>query len=457
MGLSFRRPIRQSPRPLRFLRYRSVLIILFLLFCEQQHLFYSYRQALSAKYAATHFNTVPDYRPSQSRQAQNPVKEFRDTLVAGRQDWRVLGSGWEGTIYTYGQSVIKTFNTARSPLRNCVDRESNVRWPSEIPASLHFGSPKTSTLANHRNYTPLAFLPVQAYFQVAPSSFSPPEWHLVTPFLPGGNLEALSKRIRSTQNATSFRELDLRYRSSFNRLLESLDSMHREGYCHDDVKPNNIFIDDGTVLGQQDACNTTAREGEAIISPHNCTMNWILGDLGNVRHVGHPYHTSRIWRENHQLHDCRANDAVRALKTYLQFLRAAAADAEVFDAEFFEQREPLSVLFWSITTKSLTMSASQLRFLSLSEAPSSSTLSKASINVAEKRCTKTTASGYKEKAGALLPKIELAQLFSEQCVHSRPSRRHKRAVGRAIKITASEGTARFWAMTRIFGLPKTTC
>ena len=219
----------------------------------------------------------------------------------------------------YRDSVIKTFKIGQSPLRICIHGQGDIRWPTEIHASIYFAPNATNTskknkTSKDKSPTPVGYLPVRAYFQTALSPSSIPEWHL-----------------------------DIKCRPAFHRLLETLDIMHRDGYCHDDIKSANILVQSKT--------------------------HRLVGDLGNLCHVAHPYHNSRIWRENHQLPDCRANDAVRAMKTYLYFLHKAAWDADTFDAEFFDRKEPLSLLYWKVMSEAQNMSARRLQSLSLSEAP----------------------------------------------------------------------------------------
>ncbi|KAF2005520.1 hypothetical protein P154DRAFT_530717 [Amniculicola lignicola CBS 123094] len=199
--------------------------------------------------------------------------------------------------------------------------------------------------------TTSGFLPLQSYFQTpSPSSYNEaPTWHLVTPLVKDDTLVHLA-HLHEQQTNHTFREPDALYRPAFNTLLQSLTTLHAAGFCHDDIKPANIFV-------------STPR-------------SWILGDLGNVRHLSHPYHTSRIWRsDSAQLADCRANDAVRLLKTYLQFIRQASSTSKgeggigEFDVMFYEGREPLSILYWWSMSDTQSISAEELRIRSLVEPP----------------------------------------------------------------------------------------
>lgn len=160
------------------------------------------------------------------------------------------------------------------------------------------------------------------------------EWHLVMPLMEGGTLQNLAKNFLQSQpeGKASVRDLDIRFRPRFNKVLMALQRLHAKGLCHDDVKTDNIFI----------GASTAEADGP-----------WLLGDLGNVREVSHPYHTSRLWtHSNSQLPDCRANDALRAVKAYLQFLRAAFKGTKSttpttdFDLALVDARESWAHLLW---------------------------------------------------------------------------------------------------------------
>ncbi|KAF1957640.1 hypothetical protein CC80DRAFT_491708 [Byssothecium circinans] len=409
MGSPFRRLTWRSPRLSCFLCCRIILITILICFLQQQHLFYSYRHALSAKYSPTYFSNNSEHFLSQPGHLNDNKKRLQDVFLARRQDWKVLGSGWEGTIYTYRDSVIKTFKTGQSPLRNCIHSQTAIRWPTEIPASLHFGAlhevhrPVNETPKN-TSAAPPGFLPIRAYFQATSPTTSLLEWHLVTPLVPGGSLKSLAKRIHYSPTPPSFRDLDTKYRPSFHRLLETLDIMHRDGYCHDDVKPANIFVRGDT--------------------------DWVLGDLGNVRHVAHPYHASRIWRENHQLADCRPNDVVRALKTYLYFLRKAARDRDTFDAGFFERREPLSILYWSVMIDPENVDARWLRSLSFSTSPLPTQNSNAHPT---------------------------AYLDRPLPMYTFRSTLRRRAVKETLRTSMSDTPAIFWSISWLLGPPESPC
>lgn len=195
----------------------------------------------------------------------------------------------------------------------------------------------------NRNQTFEGFLPVKAYFKAPPSYTGVPEWHLVTPLLKGGNLNKLAKKLSRNLKGKSIKEIDTQYRPALEDLLINMERLHEAKYCHSDIKPAKVFVEDDT--------------------------NWLLGDLGNLRHLSHPYHSSRLWLDNKQLKDYRANDVMRVLKSYLQFIKAASQHREQFDETFFQDMEPLSRLFWTASADAERMSAARLRELSQAEYP----------------------------------------------------------------------------------------
>lgn len=238
---------------------------------------------------------------------------------------------------------------------------------------------------------------------MAASSTSEAEWHLVTPLSIGGSLQNLAAKIRKQQK--TYREIDAHYRTAFNGLLGSLQILHEAGYCHDDIKPGNVFV--------------------------ASDRHWILGDLGNLRHVSHPYHTSLIWKENRQLPDCRDNDVFRALKTYLRFVRDAAIDVSIYNSNFFEGQESLSRLYWSVASDVTRFNSEELRTRSAAFESA-----KDGNNTVEK--------------GAVAAGLDFAWV-------SNISRRSAltRAVDRALQTRMGEKMARWWALTWLFGVPVT--
>ncbi|KAF2819182.1 hypothetical protein CC86DRAFT_147673 [Ophiobolus disseminans] len=396
MGHPFRVSIPHTSRSLLYLRWRLAVILFIAVLLHQHHLFSVSRQSLAAKYSPTKFYDAPNALPVRL----DEEFEVQDELTFKREAWRVLGEGWEGKVFAYNDSVIKTFTPGRSPFRNCAPGSTGEKWPTEIAASLRFGGSYTNIGGDGGSNTTLeGFLPVKAYFKTSVSPSKPPEWHLVTPLLSGGNLNTLAKSLTTDQKPHTFREVDFRYRPVFNTLLSNLHRLHTIGYCHDDIKPANIFIQDST--------------------------HWVLGDLGNVRHITHPYHSSRLWSDNQQLPDCRANDAVRALKSYVKFVQMSASDGEELNEEFFKRREPLSRLFWTSAARAHDLSAARIVELSRAEHPTS--------EVGDHVFGPTRS-------------FSVLELFSKRLVL-------QRAVDRAIQTRMGEKLARWWGMVYVFGIP----
>ncbi|KAF2679543.1 hypothetical protein K458DRAFT_393675 [Lentithecium fluviatile CBS 122367] len=410
MGAPFRVSSLRAPRPLHPLRYRIVLVILILFFIQQQRLFFIYRKALSMKYSPTVFECKFGRTASRLWRPADEDSQLQNELLASRESWQVLGSGWEGSTFIYNDVVIKTFTPGRSPFRNCALCQPGMKWPTEIPASLSFGNLLASDIVNtsFQGEQSSGFLPVKAYFLAAASPNSIPEWHLVTPLLREGNLEKLANKLHDNGRPKGFSALDIQYRPTFNRLLRTLEGMHLAGFCHDDIKPSNIFVQDGT--------------------------HWVLGDLGNVRHISHPYHSSRIWSDNKQLHDCRANDVVRALKSYLQFLRSASNDTDAFDVAFLKGSGPPSALFWTTMVDSVSVTAEGLHARSAAQPVSTV---------------------------RMLDALRLATLSTQR--HSLSafflSKRHQleKQVKQALRTSLSEDLARVLSLTWIVGVPESHC
>ena len=131
----------------------------------------------------------------------------------------------------------------------------------------------------------------------------------------------LAKKTR--KHAQTAMELDQTYRPVLHSLLNVMGQMHTDGYCHDDIKPDNIFI--------------------SASDP----QHWLIGDLGQVRQEAHPMHTSWGWKDRNQWSDCRLNDVRRLLKTYITFLRDASASEEGFDRAFVDRRDTWAKLYWA--------------------------------------------------------------------------------------------------------------
>lgn len=333
--------------PLRLLRSRPaqrlVCLILALAGLQLYLLHSEYYSALAAKHSPTLFTRLPlrdeDLLGSTQWQMDTAGRnQRRQQLLNSREQWKRLGSGCEGDTFSFNSSVIKVFKPGRSPLRNCVPHtESGLRWPPEIPTSLILGG-----LSDHPGVAisdRTDFLPVYDYFLLPTGDSTPGQWHLVTPFLKTGTLEHLAQRLQSHNKSQTAEDLDARYRPSFNRLLKALGTMHSQQLCHDDIKMDNIFVTDSA----QPLGNTSS-------TPSEKEAHWLLADLGNARQPNHSYHASLLWaHDNGQNTDCRINDVVRLLKSYLLFLQAAVAAGDsgnAFNRAFLAASAPWSRLYW---------------------------------------------------------------------------------------------------------------
>lgn len=272
----------------------------------------------------------------------NPIRAFLNGLNKSSIDDRYvlerhLGAGFEGAAELYNDTrsgqpvVIKTFfgknrNMLPKPLYEYFHRSTNS-WPAEIEASILLGgfnddSSPANISHGYRFEENADYLPVVDYFvteTMPPNSTSAPRWHLVTPLILWGTLEDIARDVVKG-NAYTTDDLDLTFRPTFNRLLSAVANLHSRGYCHDDLKPDNIFV-----LNRS---------------------HWLIGDLGNVRQIHHQYHASRAWITNNQWPDCRLNDVRRALKSYLYLLRHASSDRTRFDGAFYEGKHAWSRLYW---------------------------------------------------------------------------------------------------------------
>lgn len=360
-----------------------------------------HRESLAIKYLATDFHNEPQKAYTHT---SDEVSDVQRKLLAERATWTVLGAGWEGKVFAHNDSVIKTFTPGRSPFRNCAPGDTSDKWPTEIAASIRFGGISGDTKSNSTEYAGLeGFLPVETYFKASVSPSKPAEWHLVTPLLKGGNLNIFAKRVTQDPRITTFQELDAQYRPAFEGLLISIQHLHEEGYCHDDIKPANIFVRDEN--------------------------HWVVGDLGNVRQTTHPYHSSRLWLDNGQLADCCANDVMRALKSYLKFLQLAASNKDEFNEAFFESKEPSSKLFWRASAEAPNMNAAQLLRLSHFENPRQSSTTR----IGDRLATPT------------VPFSLLSIFFPDFAL--------QRAVDHVLQTRMGEKLARWWAMVAVLGVP----
>ncbi|KAI9786557.1 MAG: hypothetical protein M1816_007881 [Peltula sp. TS41687] len=200
---------------------------------------------------------------------------------------RDLGRGCEGVTRLYEDRVTGQVVVIKSwfePGRNRLPAEMQEvfhdlmpKWPAEIPATLVFAGLDANSQTTEASYDRLGFLPAVEYFAATSSknarSKNQHTWHLVTPYISGGTLEDPAAWIRQ-EGLNTPQDLDVEFRSSFNRTLVLLETLHTKGYCHDDVKMDNILV-----LGPYD---------------------WILSDLGNVREIQHPYHYNPDWKRKGQ-------------------------------------------------------------------------------------------------------------------------------------------------------------
>ncbi|PPJ61177.1 hypothetical protein CBER1_10293 [Cercospora berteroae] len=228
---------------------------------------------------------------------------------------KALASGKEGKAALYHDRtdgstvVVKIFySISRNRLPPAiVDTFANftTMWPAEIEASMLLGTRSDSD-----------FVPVVDYFILqTPSGWF---WALVTPFIARVTLAHLAEDERTSTTNRTIDEIDALYRPTFDAMLNQLQGLHSMGYCHDDVKPDNIFVD----------------------HPHR----WLLGDLGNVRHTDHPWHSTKSWIRQNQWSDCTVNDLRRAYKSYLWFLRHVGGGD--FDRQFWDGKKDWSRMYW---------------------------------------------------------------------------------------------------------------
>ncbi|KAH0430258.1 hypothetical protein CcaCcLH18_07931 [Colletotrichum camelliae] len=329
-------------------RFMAIAALFTTYHCLDLHV--RYRDSVRAKYSATEFTILSDYDEaslsSSGWEAESHLSNpERMALLENRPQWKRLGGGREGEAFIYNGSVIKVYNEASSPFRNCMSDtdDGSRRWPTEIPVSLIMGGHEDiSTPPNDNTYRDL-FVPVKDYFLATTNPSQPPKWHLVTPFLKAGTLAKLAKKLRISETPLTYREVDMMFRPSFESLLSALDYLHQaHNLCHDDIKMDNIFV-------------------ASEVDPRR----WKIGDLGNAREPEHPYHFTPLWvADTPQLRDCRANDALRLTKSYIEFARIASGNPEEFDVAFFQGVEPASRFYWNVAGAASPASAADVRELS---------------------------------------------------------------------------------------------
>ncbi|KAF2209556.1 hypothetical protein CERZMDRAFT_46848 [Cercospora zeae-maydis SCOH1-5] len=222
----------------------------------------------------TDYSKLPGRVTTPARGA-HPVR-FSDEAFPGSIDERyafikALASGQEGKAALYidrtdsSTVVVKIFySISRNRLPSVlidIYRDYTTTWPAEIEANL--------LLSTHSGSD---FVPVVDYFILqTPSGWF---WALVTPFIARGTLAHLANDERESTTKRTIEEIDSFYRPIFDAMLGQLRDLHSMGYCHDDVKPDNIFVDH--------------------------PRRWLLGDLGNVRHINHPWHSTKSWVRQNQ-------------------------------------------------------------------------------------------------------------------------------------------------------------
>lgn len=252
----------------------------------------------------------------------HPIRYNNGTHIDDRYTYiSHLGSGKEGNVSLYGDRegipvAVKTFSLSSRndiPLELAGDFiDLTTAWPTEIEAGI--------LLNSLRNFS---FVPVLDFFILQdPAGWS---WALVSPQVSGGTLISLAGRERAAYSPKNATTLDTIYRQSLESLLMALEDLHIVGLCHDDIKPDNIFID-----GDE--------------------SHWMLGDLGNVREVKHAWHKTSSWTRQNQLADCKTNDVKRALKTYLSFMRSASVDSDAFDKQFWMGKTAWSRMYWDFAS-----------------------------------------------------------------------------------------------------------
>lgn len=287
--------------------------------------------------SAVDFSTLRDRTNLASWLPHKAVRSYNGTHIDDRYeklDNRALDSGKQGFVQIYidtaaEMNISVVVKVISAPSRNDIPptllpafQAFTATWPSEIEAALALG-PRTSK-------GQYAFVPVHDYFILQDATSGPKgwSWAIVTELIAGGTLVDLAQDVRKSNKLTAD-QVDLRYRASLDRLLSNLRWLHQDGYCHDDVKPKNIF----------------ARTPD----------QWLLGDLGNTRDAKHVWHETRLWRRRNKSYvpTCQADDIRRTLKSYMFFLRAASYNRAEFDWNFLSGKPSWARLYWSLISDDL--------------------------------------------------------------------------------------------------------
>ncbi|KAF9638664.1 hypothetical protein BFW01_g9561 [Lasiodiplodia theobromae] len=307
-----------------------------------------------------------------------PIRIAKANRFDNRYEFeRHLGRSREGStmlyrdMYTGTQVLVKSYshhaNAPMEPAWADLFCHELTTWPTEIPATLLLaGLEKVSsnrrhsahgnlTRQSHRHasFQPGGLVPALDYFVALEPVFSSsslfalllrpvfpswttPRWTLVTPWR-AGSLDYFAAVLKKSGGNFSPAQLDALHRPVFAGLVSSLAELHAKGYCHNNVKSANIFVDkDDDGGGDQ----------------------WLLSGLGQVRHVaghrsdlasGQRFWTVGAWargRRSRWEADCRLDDVRLALKSYMSFLRAASSDELSFDGDLYAMRATWSRLYW---------------------------------------------------------------------------------------------------------------
>ncbi|KAI9656391.1 MAG: hypothetical protein M1831_004643 [Alyxoria varia] len=269
--------------------------------------------------------------------------------------------------------VIKDFNEYDFTVRNWLPvKFSRVRagcgdpdatrlrfWPPHIPASMlvggseiihdHQGQWDESPSPNHP-YAGLKgnFPALQNYFVTESNGTNTCKWHLVLPHFSVGSIGELAMRLSS--QGISAGDLDEVFRPSFERLLHSLERLHKRGFCHDDIDAGSILVklkqsksrSQIPDIRYQIVRDLLEEDHSVAGDPFATDVEFMLSNLNSVREKEHVYHTSKEWNANwKQWRSCEANDVRRALKAYLWFIVAASPTRDIFGGE-----EPWIGMYW---------------------------------------------------------------------------------------------------------------
>lgn len=392
----------------------------------------AHRRGLREKFTATTYNHITRHDEDNlanirwnwklSVKNTQQAAYSREDLWMSRREWKWLASGAEGDAYTYNGTVIKVYKGTSFPPRNCVpDVYPELRWPTEISASILLGG-----MAESQMEEDAGFLPVTDYFLSPATDEDHPAWHFVTPLMPSGSLKKLAGHLRTQKHPYTARELDFIFRPSIEKLMQTLAQMHTQfDLCHDDIKLDNIFLASPSSLDEI---------GEDL----DRARHWILADLGNVRESSHPYHSSILWTVlSNNLPDCRANDVIRLLKSYMMFLGASVDDVTAFNEQFLEGRESWSRLFWKFwddVQSGKSISAEAVGSFSIHNDPSSF----------EMGCM----ASERDALGLSSPLYRLS-LSREGTM--------AKAVTNVLDMNTSDMMARIWGLVYLFGVPVGRC